>query len=148
MLAHLSVTALALASEDISLDAEPEEGKSAEMAAALDAFSDAKKKAEKTEQEAVESHQFAEEKLSELREAALAGVDEEVRSDIEAAALDVMELANRAARRQTEAQAKMEDAAKKAEAVGAPPEEDSKVSEEEKKVEKESNEENEVSEEP
>jgi amino acid transporter len=141
LLAPLPVTAIGLAAEDISLDAEPEEGKSAEMAAALDAFSDAKKKAEKVEREAAEDHGYAEKKLSELREAAAASVDEEVRSDIEAAALDVMELANRAARRQTEAQAKMEDAAKKAEAVGASPEEDSQDSEEEQKAEKERDEE-------
>jgi len=141
LLAPLPVTAIGLAAEDISLDAEPEEGKSAEMAAALDAFSDAKKKAEKVEREAAEDHGYAEKKLSELREAAAAGVNEEVRLDIEAAALDVMELANRAARRQTEAQAKIEDAAKKAEAVGASPEEDSQDSEEEQKAEKERDEE-------
>ncbi len=93
LLAPLPVTAIGLAAEDISLDAEPEEGKSAEIAAALDAFSEAKKKAEKAEREAAEDHGYAEKKLSELQEAAAAGVDEEVRSDIEAAALDVMELA-------------------------------------------------------
>jgi amino acid transporter len=141
LLAPLPVTAIGLAAEDISLDAEPEEGKSAEIAAALDAFSEAKKKAEKVEREAAEDHGYAEKKLSELQEAAAAGVDEEVRSDIEAAALDVMELANRAARRQTEARTKMEDAAKKVEAVGAPPEEDSQDPEEEQKAGKERDEE-------
>ncbi len=137
LLAPLAVAAIGLAAEDISLDAEPEEGKSAEIAAALDAFSKAKKKAEKAEREVDEAHRYAEKKLSELQEAAAAGVDEEVRSDIEAAALDVMELANRAARRQTEAVAKMENAAKEVEAVGAPPDEAEKVSEEVKKVEAE-----------
>ena len=112
-------------------------------AAALDAFSKAKKKAEKAEREVDEAHRYAEKKLSELQEAAAAGVDEEVRSDIEAAALDVMELANRAARRQTEAVAKMENAAKEVEAVGAPPDEAEKVSEEVRKVEAESSEEEE-----
>jgi len=115
-----------------------------QIAAALDALSEAKKKAEKVEREAAEDHGYAEKKLSELQEAAAAaGVDEEVRSDIEAAALDVMELANRATRQLSEAQARMEDAAKKAEAVGAPPEEDSKVPEEVDKVEAESGEEEE-----
>ncbi len=141
LLAPLPVTALGLASEDISLDAEPEEGKSAEIAAALDAFSQAKKRLEKAEQEATEAHEYAAKTLKELEEAASVGVDEEVRSDIEAAALDVMELADRAARRQAEALAKMEDATKKVEAVGAPPEEDSQDSEEEQKAEKERDEE-------
>ena len=141
LLAPLPVTAICLASEDISLDAEPEEGKSADIAAALDAFSRAKKRLEKVEREAAEDHGYAEKKLIELQEAAAAGVDEEVRSDIEAAVLDVMELADRAARQQSEAQARMENAAKKAEAVGAPPEEDSKVDEEVRRVEGESSEE-------
>jgi hypothetical protein len=131
------VTAIGLAAEDISLDAEPEEGKSAEIAAVLDAFSKAKKKAEKAEREAAEAYAFAEKKLRDLKQAATSGVDEEVRSDIEAAALDVMELADRAARRKAEAVAKLEDAAKDVEAVGGPPEEATKASEEIKKVEAE-----------
>jgi hypothetical protein len=137
LLAPLPVAAIGLAAEDISLDAEPEEGKSAAIAAALDIFSDAKKKAEKAEREAAEAHAYAEEKLRELKEAAASGVDEEMRSDIEAAALDVMELADRAARRATEAAQRMEEAAKQAEAVGAPPEKAEKASEEAKKVETE-----------
>jgi amino acid transporter len=141
LLAPLPVTAIGLASEDISLDAEPEEGKSAEIAAALDTFFHAKKRMEKAEQEATEAHEYAARTLKELEEAASVGVDEEVRSDIEAAALDVMELADRAARRQTEALAKMEDATKNVEGVGASPEEDSQDSEEEQKAEKERDEE-------
>ena len=141
LLAPLPVTAIGLAAEDISLDAAPEEGKSAEIAAALDAFYHAKKRLENAEQEATEAHEYAAETLKELEEAASVGVDEEVRSDIEAVSLDVMELANRAARQQAEALAQMEDAAKKAEAVGASPEEDSQDSEEEQKAEKEGNEE-------
>jgi hypothetical protein len=141
LLAPLPVTALGLASEDISLDAEPEQGKSAEIAAALDAFSRAKKRLKKAEQEATEAHEYAAKTLKELEGATSVGVDEEVRSDIEAAALDVMELAQRAARRQAEALAKMEDAAKKAEVVGASPEEDNRGPEEERKAETQSGEE-------
>jgi hypothetical protein len=141
LLAPLPVTALGLASEDISLDAEPEEGKSAEIAAALDAFSRAKKRLEKAEQEATAAHEYAAKTLKELEGTASVGVDEEVRSDIEAAALDVMELAHRAARRQAEALARMEDAEKKAEAVGASPEKDSQDPEEEQKAEKDRDEE-------
>ena len=79
---------------------------------------------QKAEQEAAEAHEYAAQTFSELEEAAHVGVGEEVRSDIEAGALDVMELADRAARRLAEAQAKMEEAAKKAEAVGVSPEEE------------------------
>jgi hypothetical protein len=132
LLAPLPVTAIGLAAEDISLDAEPEEGKSAEIASALDAFAKAKKRLEKAQQEASEAHEYAAKMLKELREAAEADVGEAVLSDIEEASLEVMELADRAARRQAEAVARMEDAAKKAKAVGASPEEDIQDAEEKK----------------
>jgi len=141
LLARLPVAAIGLASEDISLDAEPEEGKSAEIAAALDAFSDAKKRAARAEQEATEAREYAAKTLKGLEEAASVGGDEDVGSDVEVAALDVMELADRAARRQAEALAQMEEAAKKAEAVGASPEEDTQDPEKEQKAGKERDEE-------
>ena len=47
---HLPLTALVLAAETIELDAEPEEGEAAERANALDALSDAEKRAEKAQQ--------------------------------------------------------------------------------------------------
>jgi hypothetical protein len=137
LLAPLPVAAIGLAAEDISLDAEPEEGKSAEIAAALDAFHKAKKRAEKAEREAAEAHAYAEQKLRELHEADGSVVDEEVRADLEAASLDVMELADRASRRASAAAASLEYAAKQAEAVGAPREQEEEPSEEVSKAEKE-----------
>jgi hypothetical protein len=145
LLAPLPVAAIGLAAEDISLDAEPEEGKSAEIASALDSFYRAKKRLEKAEQEATEAHEYAAKTLKELEDAASIGVDQEIRTDIDEAALDVMELADRAARRQAEALAQMEDAAKKVEAVGAHSQEATKISEEVKKVETEGSEEEEPS---
>jgi amino acid transporter len=136
LLAPLPVAAIGLAAEDISLDAEPEEGKSAEIAAALDAFSEAKKRAEKAEREAAEARAYAGQKLRELQGAASDARDDEVRADVEAAALDVMELADRAARRAAEAAARMETAAKAVEAAGVPPEEAGKTEEAAREVRK------------
>ncbi len=51
LFSQLPLTALVLAAETIELDAEPEEGEAAERANALDALSDAEKKAEKAQKE-------------------------------------------------------------------------------------------------
>jgi amino acid transporter len=69
MLFLLPVVALVLAAEDIELDAKPEEGKAAEMAAVLDTVEDAKKIADKASKEAAKAEETAEkakEKLSEI----------------------------------------------------------------------------------
>jgi hypothetical protein len=67
--------ALVLAAEDIDLDAEPEEGKQAEVAAALDALADTEEKARKAEKAATEVTEQAEKKLSVLEDAVSSGSD-------------------------------------------------------------------------
>ena len=65
----LPVVAMVMAAEDIALDAEPEEGKAAEIAAVLDTVEDAKKTADKAAKEASKAEESAEkakEKLSEI----------------------------------------------------------------------------------
>jgi hypothetical protein len=52
LLADLPMTALVLAAEDVELEAEPEEGKAAEIAAAADALSDAEKRAKAAKKDA------------------------------------------------------------------------------------------------
>lgn len=52
ILADLPLTALVLAAEDIELEAEPEEGKAAEIAAAADGLSDAEKRAKDAKKDA------------------------------------------------------------------------------------------------
>jgi len=82
------MVALVLAAEDIDLDADPEEGKPGEVAAALDALTDAGKKADQLEKEAAEVRKNAEEAeslLQRVMEEARPGIDREAMSKIEAA---------------------------------------------------------------
>jgi hypothetical protein len=127
LVAGLPVTALVLAAEDIDLDAEPEDGKPGEMAAALDALANARQKVRQAEQgveKASVAAAEAEQNLESLVSVAGPGVDSEVMEKIEAAAaaLDAAQAqVQKAARRAAKARAKEEDAAHAAEAVGASP---------------------------
>ena len=125
ILTALPLTALVLAAEDIELEAEPEDGKAAEIAAAADALSDAEKRLRAAEKEA------------ETAAAAAANAREKLQQEIETEAgetpidgskidalkseLNVAEKqAEKAARRSAKAQAKAAAAAKAFEALGAP----------------------------
>ena len=82
------MVALVLAAEDIDLDADPEEGKPGEVDTALDALTDAGKKADQLEKEAAEVRKNAEEAeslLQRVMEEARPGIDREAMSKIEAA---------------------------------------------------------------
>ncbi len=118
LLSRLPVVALVLAAEDIALDVEPEQGKIAEIAAALDAVADAEKEAQAAEKEAVKAAEVAEQKLREAQ-ARPVNVDDSDRKEIVAAAREAEELARRAARGAQQARAKAEAAVRAAEAVGA-----------------------------
>jgi hypothetical protein len=128
ILSSLPLVALVLAAEDIDLDAEPDEGRAGEVAAALDAFADTDKRAQQAEKEAVEAAQEAEIRLKEIRAAAAAGASDEEISKIEAAALEARKRASRTARRAAKALAKMEDAARTLETLGVKPDQVSKES--------------------
>jgi hypothetical protein len=121
ILPRLPIVALVLAAEDIELDAEPEEGIAGEIAAALDILADAEKKARKTEKEAVAAKEESEKWLREIQAATESGAKQEELSKIEAAALEAEELARKATRRAAKAMAKLEDAARTVEALGAKP---------------------------
>jgi hypothetical protein len=121
LLSRLPIVALVLAAEDIDLDAEPEAGKAGEIAAALDVFSDAERRAQQAEKEAAEAAEEAEGRLREIRTAAAAGASDEEISKIEAAALEARERANKTARRAVKALAKLEDAARTLETLGVKP---------------------------
>jgi hypothetical protein len=121
ILPRLPIVALVLAAEDIELDAEPEEGIAGEVAAALDTLADAEKKARKTEKEAVAAKEESEKWLREIQAATESGAKQEELSKIEAAALEAEERAKKASRRAAKAMAKLEDAARTVEALGAKP---------------------------
>jgi amino acid transporter len=125
MVSGLPTAALVLAAKDIDLDAEPEEGQAGELAAALDAFTEAEKKAQEAEKEALKAAEEAQEKLQELKAATESGTDEEDRSKVEAAVLEAEEQAIKSARRAAKASAKVEDAARTLEALGAKPDKES-----------------------
>ncbi len=130
MLARLPVVAAVLAAQDIDLDAEPEEGKAAEVAAALDALADAEKKAKDAEKEAAESSDRADEALHAMRHTVLSGADEETLREIEKAAMEAKEDAIKSARKAAKALAKAKDAAYTVEALGVKPGKEDKAPEE------------------
>jgi amino acid transporter len=78
LLADLPMTALVLAAEDVELEAEPEEGKAADIATAADALSDAAKRAKEAQKDA------------KAAAAALAAAKEKLRRQIQADAGDAM----------------------------------------------------------
>ena len=83
LLPSLPVVAFVLAAEDIDLDADPEEGKAGQLAAALDATADAEQGARHAEQEAARAAQQAEQQL---RRASAAQRAERARTDADNAA--------------------------------------------------------------
>ena len=117
LLTHMPVTALVLASEDIDLDAEPEEGKAGEMAEARDTLTDAKKDAEQAEREATEATKQAEKKERKLEEAR-ATSDQETIAPIKREVREAKEDADKAVRQVAKARSKAENAAREAETVG------------------------------
>jgi len=117
LLTHMPVTALVLASEDIDLDAEPEEGKAGEMAEARDTLTDAKKDAEQAEREATEATKQVEKKERELEEARTTS-DQETIAPMRREVREVKENADKAVRQVAKARSKAENAAREAEAVG------------------------------
>jgi len=110
---RLPIVALVMARKDIELDAEPEEGKAGELAAAQDALTDAEKKAGEAEKKAEEARDELQEKLNEVKDAG----GEEEGSEVEKARLRV----DTATRRAAKAKAKSENAAKEVEKLGAVP---------------------------
>jgi hypothetical protein len=123
LLPRLPIVALGLAAEDIDLDAEPEEGRAGEIAAALDALADAENKAKGAEKEAAEAAEKAEQILGEMAEAASSGADEAAMAELEAAHKEAQEKAGKTARRAAKAAAKAEDAGRAVEALEAKPHE-------------------------
>lgn len=122
----LPVTAMVLAAEDIELDAGPEQGKAGEMAEAIDALDDARKKARtavKEAQKATAAAEKAKEKAVNMQKNR-----DDVDSDNLAAAEKEAEEAEKQAvkltRKAAKTEAKVETAAREAESSGVLREED------------------------
>jgi hypothetical protein len=126
ILSALPITALVLASEDVELEAEPEEGKAAEIAAALDARTDAEKKAQEAQKDKEAAQQtaiLAKEKLQEQIKTETANSDkgESEIDALQAAYKEAEKQAEKAARRFAKARAKAEAASKIVEDLGVKP---------------------------
>jgi hypothetical protein len=121
LLSRLPIAALALAAEDIKLDAEPEEGIAAEVASAHDALQDAEKKVRMAETGAAEASEAAEkakEKLQEMLAAEATTLDEETLSELIKELRKAERQSVEASRRYAKAKTKAEAAAREAEAIG------------------------------
>jgi len=125
LVSRLPFVFLVLAAKDIDLDAEPEEGKAGELAAALDALSDAEKRAKKAREEADKAAEEAE-KAEEQTKAVMDSLDhgaapkEKIpENKTSAVSQQAKEEAEKAARKAAKAEAKVKEAAKEAEDLGA-----------------------------
>jgi amino acid transporter len=121
LLEPLPVTALVLASEDIDLDAEPEEGAAGEAARLLDALADAERLAELTARDAETSISAAREKREKLEAAVEKQESEEVIEDMTDDLRELEKQADTARRRAERLAARAQAARNEAESLGALP---------------------------
>jgi len=117
-LSRLPNVALVLAAEDIDLDAEPEEGDAGEIAMLHDAMTDARKLAEAAEKEAETASVLAEEKLEQIKQAALSETDEGEIEILKKEAIEAKRKAIHTARKAAAASAKADRAEKTAHKAG------------------------------
>ena len=111
---QLPVTALVLAAEDIALDAEPEEGTAGDMAVAMDALTDAEKKAVEAEKEAAKTREIAETARTKLMELEnnTGDTEEDLGTKLKIAADNAKKEADKAFLKAAKARVKVEEAAK------------------------------------
>ncbi len=121
LLNRLQTAALVMAAEDIDLEAEPEEGIAAEMAAARDAVDEATKKLEEIEKDANKAREIADaakENLRAYKQNDTSTKNQEEISRLEAEMQKAETEADKAFRKAAKAKAKVLDAEKNAQAVG------------------------------
>lgn len=122
---RVRVAAMVLAAEDIDLDAEPDEGKAAEIARAYDSFMEARDRArgaEKDAEDILSEAEEAERRINEMIEKARPGVSGEAMEEIDKAVQHATEIRNKAvrsAKRATKARVKAEYEMKRALELGA-----------------------------
>ena len=107
---RLPIVALVIAAEDIDLGAEPEEGKPAEIAAALDDAARAERRAKQAEKEAAQLVARAEEKRRELENMEEKGESPGKRNELKKALREVQSLVKQALREAAKARAKANEA--------------------------------------
>ena len=116
---QLPPVAMVLAAEDIDLEAEPEEGKAAEIASVLDHLAEVEKKAQKAEKAAETASLALDEKLARLSEVEkLKAASSKVKT-VRDAVFEAEAAAELAARKAAKAEAKVRQAAQEAAESGA-----------------------------
>jgi len=112
ILSRIPLGSLVIAAEDIDLEAEPEEGKQGEIAAALDAVTDADRRAKEKEKEAIKSTKFAEEMHSEMKKASATQHSQDKLAEVKASLRDAEKMAKKAAREAEKARENADEATK------------------------------------
>jgi amino acid transporter len=121
LIRKLGVTALVLARQEIDLDAEPEEGKHAEIAGAVDAKARMEKASRKAEKEAARAADEAREAQEKLDDARSSGGSAEELTPLVNGARSAAEEAEAKKRRAAKARAKAEEAAREANSLTGEP---------------------------
>ena len=124
ILADLPATAVVLAAEDIDLEAEPEEGPPAELAAAQDAYMDAKRIFKKRKKEAAAVAVVADQEQRALDDATASGADPETLQGAQSAHATARKESDRAARKAAKAIAQLDQATQELKRLGVVPEEE------------------------
>jgi hypothetical protein len=122
ILSRVPLGALVIAAEDIDLEAEPEEGRQGEIAAALDEVADADRLAREKEKEAIKTAEFAEEKYGEMKRASEIDRSKDELTEIKAAFREAEKVAKKAAREAEKARADADEATKAADELIKQPE--------------------------
>jgi len=117
ILSRIPLGALVIAAEDIDLEAEPEEGRPGEIAAAMDAAAEADRVAREREREAAKTAELVEEKRSEIEDAALASGSKNEVSKIGTAVRKAEKRAQKTAQEAEKAREKADEASKSAEDI-------------------------------
>lgn len=119
LLSRLPMVALAMAAEDIDLDAEPEEGEAGEIASLIDMLKDTERRAKNAENNAKKAAREAEKKREEIESAELSDTDSEMLAQMKEEARKAQLKAEKALRRAAKASLKCEQATEEAEKIGA-----------------------------
>jgi amino acid transporter len=117
LIRKLGITALVLARQDIALDAEPEEGRPAQVAAAVDAADAARKHARKAEKEADKAAEQARVAREKLDAATAEAVGDEKLTELAEKAGAADQLAEKSRRRAAKARVKAEEAGREADTL-------------------------------
>jgi hypothetical protein len=118
IITKLPIVTLVRAAGDIDLGADPEDGTAGEIAEALDALENARKRARKAEKDAEEAAGIAEQKMKELEEAKSSRTDGQKLLEKKSEAIKAEQEAIKSSKRAAKEAAKAEIAEKDAESLG------------------------------